>query len=874
MMSVLLFLTNNELCGQAFKSDSREQYTSEGKRIYNTSRLKQNPPHIDGILNDECWKEGYWSGQYKQFIPAEGKDPSEKTELKIIYDDNNLYVAIRAFDNEPGKIDRQMARRDEFRGDIVGVCFDSYFDHRTGFEFDLTAAGSKIDLVLLNDGWDTNWNPVWHGKVGKEDSAWTAEFQIPLSQLRYGNKKDHIWGLHSWRWINRNQEEDQWNLMPRDNPGYLYSIGELHGIHDISRKRKMEVMPYVVGKFNTFEEEPGNPYATGKKWQGSAGLDGKIGISSDFTLDYTINPDFGQVEADPSVLNLSAFEVFYEEKRPFFLEGKNILDFDFGNDLLFYSRRIGHQPMCTPQLEEDEYAQKIENTAILGALKLTGKTKNGLSIGIIESLTAFEQVEISAADQTRKEAVEPLSNYFIGRVQKDINKSNTMIGGMITSTHRSLNKPNLMHLNREAYTGGFDFRHHWKAKTFFIDTKMVFSRILGTTEAIDILQRSSARYCQRPDATHLQYDSTRTSMNGLGGSLEIGKGSNGKWRYSLELNWRSPGLDLNDVGYLQTSDLVDEDLSLGYVENDPKGIFRNYTVFVSQSNSWNFGGEYLQSRYRLSLESSFRNKWGIGGSSMYQGPSYNTWILRGGPGIHMKGFIHNRYSVHSDVSRKASFRIGIHFHHFFDQVSSMNDIFSGITYRINNPLKLSLDMNYIREKDLNQYVQEISLENDKRFLLATINRKTLDLTIRVDYAITPELTIQYYGNPYFSAGLYQDFKRVQDPEAFDNDQIFYTFMPEEITYNPEYNEYSISEVTPDQIMYTFANPDFNFKQFRSNLVARWEYKPGSTLFLVWTHGRSGYDHITDYSIQHSMDDIREIHADNVFLIKLNYWFQI
>jgi hypothetical protein len=530
----LLIVLQVDLIAQSIGTEnpSTDQYTAVGKRIYETTMLQSHPPRIDGELNDPCWKEGNWSGNYRQHIPAENADPSQQTQLKILYDEKNIYVAIRAFDTEPSKIDRQMGRRDEFRGDIVGVCFDSYFDHRTGFEFDLTAGGSKIDLILLNDGWDTNWDPVWYGKTGLEDSAWTAEFQIPLSQLRYGKKEVHTWGLHSWRWINRNQEEDQWNLMPRDNPGYLYSIGELHGISGITGKRKIEMLPYVSGQLRTFEKEPENPYATGKEWDYNFGLDGKLGISSDFTLDFTVNPDFGQVEADPSVLNLTAFEVFYEEKRPFFLEGKNILDFDFGSDLLFYSRRIGHQPMHSPDLDEDEYAEQINNTRILGALKLTGKSKKGLSVGIIESLTAREEVEITGPEDVHNEAVEPLTHYFIGRVQQDINAGNTMIGGMVTSTHRFLNDPNLNGLSREAYTGGLDLLHFFRNKTFYLDGKMVFSHVRGDELAMENLQCASAHYFQRPDADYLSLDTACHHVGGVGASFRAGKGSNGPWRYS------------------------------------------------------------------------------------------------------------------------------------------------------------------------------------------------------------------------------------------------------------------------------------------------------------------------------------------------------
>ncbi|MFC2123290.1 DUF5916 domain-containing protein [Bacteroidota bacterium] len=849
-------------------------YNNEGKRVYTTQHIQSNPPKIDGKLDDTCWDEGSWSGHYQQYLPAEGIPPSQETEIKILYDNQNMYVAIRAYDNEPEKIDRQMGRRDAFNGDMVGVCFDSYFDHRTGFEFDLSASGSKLDLMLLNDHWDTNWNAVWHGKVGLEDSAWTAEMQIPLSQLRYANLEEQIWGLHAWRWVNRNQEEDQWALIPRDTPGLLYSIGELYGVRGITQKRKVELMPYTVGKVRTYEKEPGNPYAPGRNQNVTLGLDGKFGISSDFTVDFTINPDFGQVEADPSVLNLTAFEVFFEEKRPFFLEGKNIMDFDFGEDLLFYSRRIGHRPMVSPDLNDNEYAEQVDFTTILGALKLTGKTKNGLSVGILESVTAQENVEITSGDIKRKEIVEPLTNYFVGRLQKDIKEGNTIIGGMMTSTNRSLNQRYLTHLNREAYTGGIDFSHFWHKKTYYVEAKTVFSHITGAPSAISNLQQSSARYFQRPDADYVELDTSLTQFSGHGGSIKVGKGSNGKWRYSVGLNWRSPGLELNDIGYLQMADIIQQNVSLGYVETEPKGIFRNYSIHVSQTNEWNFGGVFLRPRYSLNMVSMFSNKWGFQGSLIRFGHGWDTRLLRGGPAIWMKGFWHNRYSISTDQSRRVYFRAGYHFHFFDDKISYTNQVFGGITYKVSNPLQLSINADYWDIRDNYQYVDYIEDMNEDVYLLATIDRKNLGLTIRADYSITPDLTIQYYGSPYVSIGEYCNYKRVVNPEVTDLGDIYHVYGPAEISYDNSESCYLVDENVNDETDFVIDNPDYNFRQYRSNLVARWEYKPGSALFLVWTHGRSQYENISNLSLNDNISQLMNIHADNVFLLKFSYWFDL
>ncbi|HEX7583194.1 MAG TPA: DUF5916 domain-containing protein, partial [Prolixibacteraceae bacterium] len=366
------------ISGVFAKENPKDSIANQSKplRIYHTTRLTTAKPTIDGVLNDPCWKTGEWDGDFIQWIPKEGAKPSQPTQMKILYDDKNLYVALRAFDNEPSKISRKAGRRDELAGDIMGVNFDSYHDHRTGFEFSVTAAGQKIDLILTNPMvGDMNWNAVWYVKTGLEDSAWVAEYEIPLSQLRYSSDREQIWGLHAWRWIDRLSEESDWEPQTSTSPGMLYLFGEIHGIKNLPKSRRIEIMPYASGKLKTFPKVPQNPYADkGRSWMGNVGLDAKIGLSSNFTADLTINPDFGQVESDPSVMNLTAFETFYEEKRPFFLEGENIFKFELGDASLFYSRRIGHVPVYKPNLGVNEYLKYPDNTSILSAVKISGKS--------------------------------------------------------------------------------------------------------------------------------------------------------------------------------------------------------------------------------------------------------------------------------------------------------------------------------------------------------------------------------------------------------------------------------------------------------------------------------------------------------------------
>src|SRR4030042_394601 len=429
---------------------------------YTTSRLVTKKPVIDGKLDDECWKHGTWAGDYTQWIPREGAKPTWPTEFNIQYDDKNLYIAFRGYDGEPDKINRFAGVRDEQVGDMMGVTFDSYRDYRTGFEFTLTAWGQKSDLILFNPmNWDFNWNPVWKGKVSMEDSAWVAEMEVPLSQVRYSSQDEQVWGMHTWRYISRLQEESNWEKQSKTGPGMIYNFGDMRGIKGLKKSRRLEIMPFALGELKTFKKESGNPFAeNGRLWEGNAGLDAKIGISSNFTVDLTVNPDFGQVESDTSVMNLTAFQTFYEEKRPFFLEGLTIFNYDFEDQTLFYSRRIGHVPSLTVSPDENPFVQTPDKTTILSALKFSGTTSKGLSLGIIQSLTANEFAKLSdTIGNMSKMKVEPLTSYTVARIQKRYKAGNTILGGMITSVNRAIDENSLEFLSNNEYTGGFDILH-------------------------------------------------------------------------------------------------------------------------------------------------------------------------------------------------------------------------------------------------------------------------------------------------------------------------------------------------------------------------------------------------------------------------------
>ena len=852
------------------------------KRIYTTQRITSNPPIIDGVLNDPVWELVEWSGNFTQHRPYDGQPPSQETKFKILYDDKNLYIAYRAYDTEPDKIAEITSPHDWFPGDWIEINIDSYFDKRTAFSFTLSVSGVKGDEFVSNDGdnWDTSWNPIWYGKTNIDEEGWTAELQIPLNQLRYGNKDEQIWGIEITRRIFRKEERSCWQYFPQDTSGWVSNFGELHGIKGIKQQRHIELLPYIVGKAQRFEKEQGNPFADGSSEDLNLGLDGKIGVTSDMILDFTINPDFGQVEADPSEVNLTEFETYFREKRPFFIEGSNIFNFQLtyaiaggGRDNLFYSRRIGHKPGHYP--DNYDYIDMPDNTTILGAFKLSGKTKKGLSIGIMESLTDKEKAEIELNNKIQKITVEPLTNYFVSRIIKDFNKGNSYLGGMFTATNRKIDDVALKYMHKAAYTGGIDFFHQWKDKTFHLKTTAAVSKVLGDKEAILETQTSSARYYQRPDNNYVSVDSSRTSLTGHAGTILVGKVSRGRFRFETGISWRSPGFELNDVGYLRKADQINQFTWVGYWINEPFSIFRRFDVNANQWCNWDFGGVNTSNSVNMNLNATFLNNSNFGGGVTRKFEYISNNILRGGPSAKRPGYWDGNFHFNSDTRKRLSFGCGSGAGLGDNDNNYWKYYWVNLNFRPNNQLRISINPSYnICEQKL-EYVSTEEYEGEDRYIFAKMHQKTSSITFRLDYCITPNFSIRYYGSPFISAGKYSNFKKISDyPLADKYKDRFVFFEDDEIVYNHDNEEYEIDENADGEVDYYVDNPDFNFKQFNSNLVIKWEFRPGSTLYLVWSQGRTDCISIGDFSFKGDIKDLFNVHPHNVFLIKVNHWFSL
>jgi Domain of unknown function (DUF5916) len=584
-----------------------------------------------------------------------------------------------------------------------------------------------------------------------------------------------------------------------------------------------------------------------------------------------VNPDFGQVEADPSVVNLTAYETFYEEKRPFFLEGRKILTFATRDeDQLFYSRRIGQAPSYRPPPAAGETLRMPDSTTILGATKVTGKTNGGLSMALLQSFTQKETARLSSPVGSREPVVEPFGSYTVGRVQKDWNKGNTILGGMVTSTHRWVSDPALAFLPTQAWTAGLDFTRYFDNRAWVLEARGAFSRVEGDREAIRALQTDAVHYYQRPDANHLRVDANAVSLSGHGGSVRLGRSGKSRWGLADQFLWYSPGLDLNDIGYLRQADVRSNQVLLSWSEPKPKGALREYSFQLSREDQRDFGGLATKAITAAQAAGTFSNKWRAQANFAFN-ELVDTRALRGGPALRSSDSFTSILSISTDPSRRASVSaLGEH-HWTVEGGTVANRVSAELSLRPSNRVSLSAASEYLRLEDDLQYVATADTGGGPRWVLGRIGQHVWSLTARLNLAIAPDLTLQYYGSPFIATGRYTSFRRATDTLARAYEERFHRYGPDEIAFAAAGNAYEVREAGGGA-RFSFANPDFSFRQFRSNLVARWEWKPGSSLYVVWSQGRTGDERPGPDSFPGNWRGLWSARPDNVFLVKLSYWF--
>ena len=802
-------------------------------------RISGAEPDMDGRIDEAAWEAAALAGGFVQFEPDGGKPASQRTEARVLYGADALYVALRAFDTAPDSIVGQLTRRDQQSySDQVAVLIDSYFDRRTAFQFAVNPVGVKNDAYLFDDVNDhSNWDAVWDVATTVDEQGWTAEFRIPYSQLRFREGGEQTWGINFLRVIARHQEKSVWAPTLRTEAAIVSKFGELRGLSELRPPRRLEVQPYTLGKLDRAPGEAENPFWSHNAFGGSMGADLKYGITSDLTLDVTINPDFGQVEADPSQVNLTAFETFLSERRPFFVEGRNLFSFplSFGDgdgsaEGLFYSRRVGRAPQGSVDAG-DGWSDEPGQTTILAASKLSGKTPSGWSLGILDAITSEESATLAPAPGARENvAVEPLSNYLVGRLSKDFRDGRSSAGAIVTAVARDRAVADAHDLRRRAYTGGLNTRHRFDQNRWEVVGYALGTHVTGSADAIARTQRSSARYFQRPDAGHLDYDTTRTSLSGASFGVQVSKISGDHWRFATALKTRSPGFEANDAGFMNETDVISSESYFGYRQSTPQGIFRRWALTINGWSRWSFGGEHYSVGGNVNGNFQLTNFWGGYGGLNYNGGALSKGFLRGGPAMATESNLVGWWGLESDSRKPVQLALNGQLETMHRESDSWNVRLSpSLTWRPSGRATVSLGASYNRNVNDNQWVGKVGVE--PAYVLGHLDQSTVDITTRLDLAFTPTLSLQFYAQPFVSAGDYSDFKRVADPRAPRYADRFTPLAPR--LAGDEY----FADLKGDGSEESFGRPDFNLRQFHSNAVLRWEYRPGSVLYLVWAQGR-------------------------------------
>jgi hypothetical protein len=839
---------------------------------------------IDGVVDDDAWADAYFASNFIQRDPLEGEAPTETTEFAILYDNEYVYVAINAYDSDPGSIRSILSRRDEDTpSDWVHVSFDSYGDNRTAFEFWLNPQGVKRDLRRYDDeSEDTNWDAIWEGETSVHNKGWTAEFRIPLRELRFSDQDNQAWGLQVYRHISRKNEDDYWTYWSKEQDGHVRHYGQLINLVNIPKQRRIYFSPYLTGKYATSQDYITEVHPDNYNALPNAGADIKVGLANNLTLDMTFNPDFGQVEADPAVLNLNDFEVFFEEKRPFFVEGSNIFAFpvDFGQrNSLFYTRRIGREPQYYP--DTDGYEDRPSSSTILAATKLSGKTASGTSVGIMNTVTAEEYTTIRFADlPTEKETIEPLTNYFVGRVQQDFREGRTTIGGIVTAVNRQLNDDNLSFLRRDAYTGGIDFSHLFKDDTYRFQGTFAMTDVQGSHAAMIRTQRSAAHYFQRPDVKGQEVDSTATRLSGYSYKFELRQVRSPHWRWAIRTRFYSPGFEANDMGFHQYVGQYTNGGFIQYREDDPGKVIRRWNVnlntfynntIVSLDES-NGGGGNINSNI------TFMNYWTINPGIFYNIRALHLNALFGGPALTIDPVLGGWIFVTSDPRKKLSLNLFTNRMHAREANITYANFDPGITWRPTEYFTFTATGHFQKAHDtwmpwIGYGPVEDLQTGEERYIVATLDQTTISAELRFDLTLTPDLTIQFYGSPYFDAGIFSEDKLVMEPRSADFDTRFRTFTDADSDYdgNPLTYDLDGDEITNFEMP---EDRDFNFKQFNSNFVVRWEYQTGSALYFVWSNNLSHYLSNGDFSFGRDFNRLFRSDGENVFMIKASYLLNI
>ncbi len=839
-------------------------------------RALPSGPTIDGKLNEPVWQTARPFDDFTQRDPNEGAPPTEETEVRVLYTDAALYVAVRAWDSRAEEIAAQLTRRDvESPSDWIGIAIDSYRDRRTAFVFLVNPAGVKRDIYFFDDGEeDESWDAVWDVGTSRDGEGWTAEFKVPFSQLRFPDGEQHRFGFNVYRRINRLNEELFWKIAPKAEPGFVSRFGDLEGIESIKPPQRIEILPYTVLTGAKEPAEAGNPFRDGTGGNASFGGDLKFGLTSNITVDATFNPDFGQVEADPAVVNLTAFETFFPERRPFFNEGIDIFRFSIGlgdgdmeNESLFYTRRIGRAPHGEAD-DRDGYAQEVLQTTIYGAAKVSGRTPGGWTVGLLTAVTAEEEAQVVDATGNRfVDVVEPRSEYMVGRLARDFREGLTQIGLFGTAVRRELPE-NLDYLHSSAFTFGVNWNHRFLNDSYSFSGRIVGSRVAGSAEAIERTQRSAAHLYQRPDADYLSLDPTRTSLSGFASQISFGKIA-GNWRFSTGFDTRTPGFESNDLGFMREADRTIQWTWLQRRWQQPGKVFREFFLNFNQWSVFNYGWDRETVGGNVNLNFTLLNYWNGGFGINGDLDGFSSASLRGGPGILRPGSWNGWFHFNSDYRKSVRGGVGGHIWRSPETGSWSWSIRHNLSWRVTGNLDFTAAPGFNKELSTWQYLSTEDVLGETEYLYGGLERTTASMTFRGNLTFTPNLSLQLYMQPFIATGVYQSFSRVVDPRGAAWADRMVPFGEAQVTVadgdvSLDFNNDGVQDLS-------FDNPDFTYLSLRSNAVLRWEYLPGSTVFFVWQHGRSEETNRGEFNLRSGVSDLFHADATNTFLVKVNYW---
>ncbi len=797
---------------------------------------------LDGSLDDAAWRQAVPTTSFVQRDPLEGATPTFNTEARVVYDDSAIYVGVRAFDGEPARIAGFLTRRDAGSvSDWIRVYIDSYHDKRTAYQFSVNPLGVKHDAYWYNDNNnDDSWDAVWDVTVKRDAEGWLAEFRIPLSQLRFSGKGDGQIGFAITRDIARLNETATWPLLSKNASGWVSSFGKLNGVNVGAVSKRLEFMPYTVAQVLTEPRQIGNPMQKTPDPGVSIGADLKYAVTPALTLNATVNPDFGQVEADPAVVNLSAFETFFDEKRPFFIEGSGTYQFECRDCNIFYSRRIGRNPRGYPTLDEGGFASVPRNSTILGAAKLTGRVRD-FSVGVLTAATAAEEGHAVVGDRQWSEIVEPRTFYSVSRVRREFSDQSSA-GFILTTTSRQL-VDSVTFLPESAVTGGVDY--DWRIGTRWgLSGYWAGSRVAGNTEAITMLQENNVHSFQRPDAEHVELDPFATSLRGHSGNINFSKIAGERTRGNVNIGYRSPGFEVNDLGFQRRADEIPQNVWVQYRWNDPGKFKRNGTINFNQWSAHNFDGDRLGLGGNINSHWQWQNFWNGGGGINYNASNFDDRLTRGGPGGYNRANVNGWQYFNTDERKVLRFRWDSNF--YVDGRSYNYSVVPRIELKPTPSLGIELGQQFERRIDDAQWVEALTVDGATHYVFGRLDQKTSSITTRVNYTVTPNLSVQVYAQPFVSSGNYERFKELVNGRAPDYDDRY--------------------------ALYPYAGtPDFKVLSFRTTNVMRWEYKPGSTLFVVWQQGREGVGPTNGFHYRQDFGDVFATPSSNALLVKLAYW---